>query len=71
MPATNSRAGANMRHLGGCRLATYSITASNAGYKQQGWANMRHLKGCRLATYSIYTGYKQQGWGQHEASWGL
>ena len=73
MRTTNSRGGANMRHLGAAGWQPTAFTASNAGYKQHGWGQHEASWGCRLATYSITAsnaGYKQQGWGQHEASWG-
>jgi hypothetical protein len=37
MQATNSGVEANMRHLGAVGLQPTALTASNAGYKQQGW----------------------------------
>ena len=55
MRATNSRGGANMRHLGAVGWQPTAFTASNAGYKQQGWRQHEASWGCRLATYSIYS----------------
>ena len=55
MRATNSRGGANMRHLGAVGWQPTAFTASNAGYKQQGWCQHEASWGCRLATYSIYS----------------
>ena len=55
MRATNSRGGANMRHLGAAGWQPTAFTASNAGYKQQGWGQHEASWGCRLATYSIYS----------------
>ena len=55
MRATNSRGGANMTHLGAVGWQPTAFTASNAGYKQQGWGQHEASWGCRLATYSIYS----------------
>ena len=42
-----------MRHLGAVGWQPTAFTASNAGYKQQGWCQHEASWGCRLATYSI------------------
>ena len=47
--------GANMTHLGAVGWQPTAFTASNAGYKQQGWGQHEASWGCRLATYSIYS----------------
>ena len=54
MRATNSR-GPTWGILGLQGWQPTAFTASNAGYKQQGWGQHEASWGCRLATYSIYS----------------
>ena len=44
-----------MRHLGAVGWQPTAFTASNAGYKQQGWGHHEASWGCRLATYYLCT----------------